>query len=162
MDKLPEHVLGNIIALLGCKERARLQTVNKLFKSNSIIEKHELLQYLLRDIISNVGNNYDFMTCNTAILQGLNVSYLLNIYINYAIFFQKVRTYSGITIYAKLMDLDRHNLEDKFISEIIDTFEELAPIKTHDINVGSNYRIQRFLSILNSSHSQSHSRPLNK
>jgi hypothetical protein len=81
MDTLPHHLIDTIITPLNCRDRARLQVVNRLFKQITTIDKQELLEFLLYDIISNVGNNYDFMTCNTAVLQGLNVSYLLNIYI---------------------------------------------------------------------------------
>jgi hypothetical protein len=45
------------------------------------------------------------------------------------------------------MNLDRHNLENNSVKEILHTFEELTPIEAHDY--GNSYKISAFLSILN-------------
>ena len=134
--------------MLNIKTRSIYQTVDSWRRDNVKVDKQDLLLYLLHDILSNVGNNYDFVTSNSSSLQGINVSYVLNVYIDGAIFFRKVRSYSGVTMYVKVLNFSRNNLNNETVHEILCAFQKLAPIEAHDH--GNNHKINKFLTLINS------------
>lgn len=110
-----------------------------------VVSLYEKRIFLLADLLANVGNNYH-LTTGEIPSHNFRITYLLNIYINTAIFFQKVKTHTGIVLYVRLMTFDRRKMDKQNIIKIVDIFQESAPISAQGI---SHMKVDRFISAMN-------------
>jgi hypothetical protein len=148
MDTLPEHcldIIGNNLETMADKVNYKNACL-RLYRLR-IIPKEEKLVFILHDLITNIGSNYDITTQNYIESHSFHVSYLLNIYLNTAIFFQKVKTHSGIVIYVRLMTLDRHALKKENVEKIVKTLMVSTPIISRGI---MHKKVVCFLNTINS------------
>lgn len=148
METLPGDILVNIVNNLDLKDKVMFKCTTKRFHGMTELSTDELLCVMLHDIISNVGNNYDITTSGIELARGVSISYILNVYINYAILFQKVRNHSGTTFYIKIMTLDRHKINQETLHQLVSTFQSYGPLTSHSIPL-SNNRVASFFNVIN-------------
>ena len=146
LEDLPEACLAEIEQYLDTISIVNLKRTSRRFNIFCVISLHDKLVLLLIDMICNVGNNYDISTVNDIVSHALTISYLLNIYINSAIFFQKVKTHNGIVLYVRLMTIDRRNVDRDNVVKIVKTFMESQPVVAHGC---SHFKVNRFVSLVN-------------
>jgi hypothetical protein len=144
-DKLHAVCLKLIEENLDTRDKARLKLTCKESNVWCVIALYEKRVFLLTHLMSSVGNNYH-LTTGEIPSHNFRITYLLNIYINTAIFFQKVKTHTGIVLYVRLMTFDRRNVDVDNIKKIIDIFLESQPITSQGI---THYKVDRFLDIIN-------------
>ena len=146
IDSLPDACLDIITNLLDTRSKANFKLTCTKVNVFSMISLNERLGFALHDIISNIGINYDLFTSMETICHTLHISYLLNIYTNSAIFFQKVKTHKGLVLYNRLLTLDRRNLDMDKVHEIVNIFMSTQPIVTRSTN---HFKVLRFLKLIN-------------
>ena len=146
MDTLPYGCIYQIERHLSTIDKVNLKLVCKSNYFCIVIRTNEKLVFMLRNLVENVGRNYEIRSCTEVKSKNLHVSYLLNIYINSAIFFQKLRTQTGVELYVRIMTLDRRNIQSESIQKIVDNFKQSAAIECTHID---NPKVDLFVNTLN-------------
>lgn len=153
MDSLPYGCVYQIERHLSTLDKVNLKLVCKSNYFCVVIKTNEKLIFLLRNLIANVGRNYEIRSCGEVKSNNLHVSYMLNIYINSAIFFQKLRTQTGIELYVRIMTLDRRDIKHDNIRKIVENFKQSSVIECCHIE---HPKVDTFVEMLNT-HSRSRS-----
>ena len=110
-----------------------------------VITHDEKVFHMLHYILTNIGSNYDYTSCGVQ-SHSLELTYILNVYNNTAILFQKVKTHSSIVLYVRLMTLVRSELDVTSVKDIIHIFQASKPIYSHGIE---NAKSDFFISYIN-------------
>ena len=146
LTDLPDACIYQIQGYLDTRSKVAFKKTNLRTSFFCVIPLDEKLVFILNDIIRNIGNNYDMATCREIVSHSLKISYLLNVYINTAIFFQKVKTHTGIVLYVRLMTIDRRNLDVENTKKIVEIFMSSHPIVVSGTN---HMKLTRFVDIVN-------------
>lgn len=151
LNSIPVDILKVIVSKLDCQSKCALKCVSKDLKKKVHISKNDIMRCLFADIIANVGNNYQFSTSKFLSNDMFSYSYMLNIFINYAVLFQKFQIYNGFTIITRIKTFDRHSVSSELLNELLEILGNQTPISLIDSNI-KTYKINYFLNLMNELH----------
>jgi hypothetical protein len=133
MDALSDDLLKHIFSYLDCVSKIRVKSLNTKHNAMVQITREEMLYHVFNDVLTNVGNNYSIATSNRSFLDGMQVSYILNVYTSFAVLFRRVQNTLGGVVYTNICNVPRDSiiLSDAYL--IVNTLQEYSPIITYDI-----------------------------
>jgi len=130
-ETLPNDIISKISELLCIKDKARFACVCKSLRTIVKIDEIDIQCVLLTNIIKGPISQYSFFSNIYINTNGVDVTYLLNVYSNFIVLFQKFKSQTSdksCIKYDKVLTLDKHTINNKNIYYILNILNQIKPL----------------------------------
>ena len=130
-ERLPNDIICKISDLLCIKDKARFACVCKSMRTIINIDEMDIQCVLLTNIIKGPISQYSFFSNVYISNDGVHVTYLLNVYSNFIVLFQKFKSHTSdesCVKYDKVLTLDKNTINKKNICYILNIFNQIKPL----------------------------------